>query len=90
MQAFAALDEGFMPQAIFCDQRLRAGESGFDVLRALLARCPAASGAMISGEFDSPELLEAENEGYLVLQKPLEPEALFTVLSSWLAEPKND
>ncbi len=86
MQAFAALDEGFMPQAILCDQRLRAGESGFDVLRALLARCPEASGAMISGEFDSPELLEAENEGYLVLHKPLEPEALFTVLSRWLAK----
>jgi signal transduction histidine kinase/ActR/RegA family two-component response regulator len=85
-QAFAALDEGFMPQVILCDQRLRAGESGFDVLRALLERCPKARGAMVSGEFDSPELIEAENEGYLVLHKPLEPEALFTVLSRWLAK----
>jgi signal transduction histidine kinase/CheY-like chemotaxis protein len=88
-QAFTALDEGFMPQAILCDQRLRAGESGFDVLRALLTRCPEASGAMISGEFDSPELLEAESEGYLVLHKPLEPEALFTLLSCWLVRPGN-
>lgn len=75
-QALAVLDNGFVPQAILCDQRLRAGESGFDVLRALLTRCPAASGAMISGEFDSPELKRAENEGYLVLHKPLEPEVL--------------
>lgn len=83
-QALAVLDNGFVPQAILCDQRLRAGESGFDVLRALLTRCPAASGAMISGEFDSPELKRAENEGYLVLHKPLEPEVLHTVLSRWL------
>jgi len=83
-QALAILDSGFVPQAILCDQRLRAGESGFDVLRALLTRCPAASGAMISGEFDSPELKRAENEGYLVLHKPLEPEVLHTVLSRWL------
>jgi signal transduction histidine kinase/CheY-like chemotaxis protein len=87
--AFAMLDEGFVPQVILCDQRLRAGESGFDVLRALLARCPQASGAMISGEFDSPELQEAENEGYLVLHKPLEPEVLFTLLSRWLNKPEN-
>jgi len=83
-QALAVLDNGFVPQAILCDQRLRAGESGFDVLRALLTRCPAASGAMISGEFDSPELKRAENEGYLVLHKPLAPEVLHTVLSRWL------
>lgn len=85
-QAFAILDDGFMPQVILCDQRLRAGESGFDVLRALLTRCPEASGAMISGEFDSPELVEAESEGYLVLHKPLEPEVLFTLLSRWFAK----
>lgn len=83
-QALTVLDMGFEPQAIFCDQRLRAGESGFDVLRELLDRCPEAHGAMISGEFSSPELIEAENDGYLVLRKPLEPEVLHTVLYRWL------
>jgi signal transduction histidine kinase len=85
-QALAILDEGFYPQAIFCDQRLRAGESGFDVLQALLDRCPNAHGAMISGEFNSPELKQAESEGYLVLHKPLEPDQLYTVLSRWLGK----
>ncbi|HQC28592.1 MAG TPA: hybrid sensor histidine kinase/response regulator, partial [Methylotenera sp.] len=66
-------------------QRLRAGESGFEVLRALLERNPEAHGAMISGEFNSPELQNAESEGYLVLHKPLEPDQLFAVLSRWLA-----
>lgn len=88
-QALEILDAGFAPNAILCDQRLRAGESGFDVLRNLLERCPEASGAMVSGEFNSSELIEAENEGYLVLHKPLEPEVLFTFLSRWLAKSAN-
>lgn len=85
-EAFAWLDDGFKPQAILCDQRLRAGESGFEVLQALLQRCPNAKGAMISGEFNSPELIRAGNEGYLVLHKPVEPEMLHTLLTRWLMD----
>ncbi|WP_395055287.1 ATP-binding protein [Polaromonas sp.] len=77
------LNTGFAPDAIFCDQRLRSGESGFDVLRALLARCPGASGAMVSGEINSPELQDAQEEGYLVLRKPLDTAQLRAVLTTW-------
>lgn len=87
-QALIELESGFTPQVIFCDQRLRAGESGFEVLQTLLARNPNAYGAMISGEFNSPELQLAESEGYLVLHKPLESEVLFTLLSRWLVKDK--
>jgi signal transduction histidine kinase/CheY-like chemotaxis protein len=83
-EAIAMLDSGFQPHAILCDQRLRAGESGFDVLRALLAQVPEASGAMVSGEYDSPELAQAEAEGYLVLHKPLDADDLHAILSRWL------
>ena len=83
-QAFKLLDCGFQPDAILCDQRLRSGESGFDVLEALLARCPHAGGAMVSGEFDSPELRRAELEGYLVFRKPVDLAQLHGVLSQWL------
>jgi len=83
-EALAMLDSGFQPQAIFCDQRLRSGESGFELLQVLLERCPDAAGAMVSGEFDSPALAQAEQEGYLVLHKPLEPESLHTLLSRLL------
>jgi len=62
-EAMQHLNKGFLPEAIFCDQRLRSGESGFDVLRALLASCPGASGAMVSGEINSPELQDAQDEG---------------------------
>ncbi|MDQ3272853.1 MAG: hybrid sensor histidine kinase/response regulator, partial [Pseudomonadota bacterium] len=83
-EAMQHLDSGFAPEAIFCDQRLRSGESGFDVLRALLARCPSASGAMVSGEIDSPELQDAQDEGYMVLRKPLDTDQLGAILETWL------
>jgi signal transduction histidine kinase len=83
-QAFAQIDHGFMPQAIFCDQRLRSGEDGFEVLKGLLERCPDASGAMISGELDSPQLRLAEQLGYLVFSKPPDVAELYAVLEAWL------
>ena len=39
---------------------------------------------MISGELDSPELTAAEEQGYLVLRKPVEP-AEQAVLGDWLS-----
>lgn len=84
-QAMAALQDGLVPDVVLCDQRLPAGESGFAVLQALLARCGHARGAMVSGEHADPELLQAQEEGYLVLRKPLEPDVLHTVLTRWLA-----
>jgi len=89
-EALALLDHGFEPQVIFCDQRLRSGENGFELLQALMLRFPQAVGAMISGEFNSPDLIQAEQEGYLVLHKPLEPEALYVLLNRLLmsAEPE--
>ncbi|HEY0956455.1 MAG TPA: hybrid sensor histidine kinase/response regulator, partial [Roseateles sp.] len=83
-EALALLDAGFVPDAILCDQRLRSGENGVDILKALLERFPAASGAMVSGEFDSPELRQAEEDGLLVLRKPLAPEDLHGLLAAWL------
>ncbi|MBX3656716.1 MAG: hybrid sensor histidine kinase/response regulator [Ramlibacter sp.] len=83
-EAVRHVEQGFIPDAIFCDQRLRFGESGFDVLRELLSRCPGASGAMVSGELHSDELEQAEAEGYLVLRKPLDLVALQALLQSWL------
>jgi signal transduction histidine kinase/CheY-like chemotaxis protein len=85
-EALACLDAGFMPQVIFCDQRLRSGESGFEVLQALLERCPKAKGGMISGELNAPELLEAQEMGYTVLSKPVPADVLHAVLARWLSD----
>jgi signal transduction histidine kinase/CheY-like chemotaxis protein len=83
-EALACLDQGFKPHVILCDERLRAGESGFELLQVLMARFPYAHGAMVSGEFDSPALRRAEDEGYLVFRKPLEIHLIHDVLNRWL------
>jgi signal transduction histidine kinase/CheY-like chemotaxis protein len=84
VEAFACLEAGYEPQVVLCDERLRAGESGFALLKALLAKLPNAHGAMVSGEFSSPALVQAEEEGYVVLHKPVEMELMHTLLSRWL------
>lgn len=87
-ESFACLQTGFMPQAIFCDERLRAGESGFELLKALMEKCPEARGVMVSGEFNSPALVQAEDEGYLVLRKPVDIGLVHDLLSRWTATEK--
>lgn len=83
-EARACLDEGFVPDGILCDLRLGNERDGFALLQELLARCPQARGAMVSGEFDAPELVQAEEDGYLVFRKPLEPAELHAVLVNWM------
>ena len=83
-QAFAILQTGFAPQVVLCDERLRAGESGFELLKAILAREPHAYCAMISGEFSSSALMQAESEGYLVFHKPVDMVLMHAMLSRWL------
>ena len=85
-EAFGIIRDDFEPQVIFCDLRLRSGESGFDILRDLLKAHPTARGAMVSGEYASPELVQAEEEGYLVIRKPLNIEQLYALLSRWLVK----
>jgi signal transduction histidine kinase len=82
--ALIHLGAGFAPDVIFCDQRLRTGESGYQVLQSLLAVCPEAHGAMISGEYGAPELQQAEQDGYLVLKKPVDINQLHAILSRWI------
>jgi hypothetical protein len=38
---------------------------------------------MVSGEINSPELQEAQDEGYLVLRKPLDTAQLRAILTTW-------
>src|SRR3989344_4908951 len=89
-EALGWLEQGFTPQAIFCDQRLRSGESGFALLQRLQALCPDAALAMVSGEWDSPALRQGEEEGYLVLRKPVAPEQLHALLRQWLPDSSED
>ncbi|MGB8664347.1 MAG: hypothetical protein WCD24_06205, partial [Serratia inhibens] len=56
-----------------------ATQTGYDYC----ANLPSASGTMVSGEFNSPLLQKAEQEGYLALIKPLEPAKLYALPSQW-------
>jgi signal transduction histidine kinase/CheY-like chemotaxis protein len=84
VEAFSILQQGFCPNVVMCDERLRAGESGFELLKEILNRQPDAHGVMISGEFYSPALKQAEEEGYLVFRKPVDVALIHAVLRRWL------
>lgn len=83
-QARQWLAQGGRPQAVLCDQRLPGGESGLAVLQAVLERCGHARGAMLSAEPDAPQLRQAQEDGYLVLPKPVCPDLLHALLARWL------
>ena len=79
----ALLGGGFSPDYVLCDLRLRSGDNGYAILKSILAKCPTASGAMVSGEFNAQELLDAAEEGIPVLQKPVSPADLMRLLLLW-------
>lgn len=79
----AVLNRGFEPHYVLCDLRLRSGDNGYAILQSVLAACPEASGAMVSGEFDAPELVEAAEEGIPVLKKPVSPVELIQLFLLW-------
>jgi signal transduction histidine kinase len=84
VEVFSCLQSGFKPKVVLCDERLRAGESGFELLKEILNRQSDAHGVMISGEFYSPALKQAEEEGYLVFRKPVDVALIHAVLWRWL------
>lgn len=85
-QAAAVLADGWRPDFVLCDQQLENGEQGFDVLQQLLQHLPQASGALMSGDLAALE--QAQEQGYLVLPKPLQPQELHAVLAHCLAQPR--
>jgi signal transduction histidine kinase/CheY-like chemotaxis protein len=74
---------GYQPDYVLCDLRLRSGDNGYSVLQHVMSVCPGASCAMVSGEFDAPELAEAAEEGIPVLHKPVSPGELLRILLLW-------
>ena len=83
-QAIGHIDAGFSPDAFFATNGCVSAESGFEVLQALLLRCRQASGAMVSGEFNASRPRQAENDGYVVLRKPLDLNELRGILETGL------
>jgi len=84
VQAYRALAEGFEPLVVMSDLRLRGDVSGYDLLQSLLARHPRAQGVVVTGELDHPDLQRADQDGHLVLRKPVAPDTLHRVLAGLL------
>lgn len=65
---------------VLSDYRLRAGENGISVIRAIQNRCPAVRVALITGDTAPDRMQEAKAAGVALLYKPVALEKLLTVL----------
>ncbi|MCD9123039.1 hybrid sensor histidine kinase/response regulator [Cupriavidus sp. UGS-1] len=75
---------GLRPDIIFCDLRLPGKENGLALLERWQQTQPQARSALLTGDLKSAGLAEAEEAGYFVLPKPVDPGALRMLLRRWL------
>jgi CheY-like chemotaxis protein len=74
------------PDAVLCDFRLPAGETGCDVIRRLRERFgPALPAALITGDTAPETLREAKESGIPLLHKPVQPARLRALLEHLVA-----
>lgn len=78
-QAMVQLDEGFVPQVLLVDHRLR-GERGTEVIAGLRARLGPVAAVLVTGDTE-PALIQAAREaGHQVVHKPVQGPALAGLL----------
>ncbi|WP_427311105.1 hybrid sensor histidine kinase/response regulator [Cupriavidus sp. H39] len=76
--------QGLRPDIIFCDLRLPGSENGLDLLERWQNTQPQARSALLTGDLKSAALAAAEEAGYFVLPKPVDPASLRMLLRRWL------
>ena len=88
-QALAALtQQARRPDAVLCDYRLPADETGSDVIRRLRERVGAdLPAALITGDTSPERLREARESGIPLLHKPVQPARLRALLEHLVAAP---
>jgi len=84
VEADTLLASGLKPDIIFCDLRLPGKENGLDLLERWQNTQPQARSALLTGDLKSAALAAAEEAGYFVLSKPVDPAALRLLLGRWL------
>lgn len=86
-EAAAALDDGFVPEALIVDLRLGETVDGIDVVESLRARIGRATPALlVSGDTGAVELLRVRSSGIPLLTKPVAPAKLRSVLRALLSQ----
>jgi len=74
----------WVPECIISDFRLPGNRDGIELLDMLLEQYPTAIGILQTGELASSVQSRAQDEGYLVLSKPVEPALLAATLNALL------
>ena len=72
------------PDVIVCDIRLPTSKDGIEWLGEWLERWPDARGLLISGELAAETHERAEQEGLLLLSKPVDPDLLLQTFTGLL------
>ena len=80
----ATVDTAEQPDLILCDIRLPGERDGIDCLCDWLDAWPDARGLLVSGELLPETHLRAEQEGLLLLSKPVNPDLLLQTMSGLL------
>jgi len=78
--------DGWQPDAVLCDFRLPGHLNGIEVLDLLQDSQPQATSILITGELAHAVQTQAEEAGYLVLFKPLNPQVLASTLGQLLTQ----
>lgn len=78
----AACSAQWVPECILCDFRMPGKFNGIELLDTILERFPEAVGILLTGEMVQAVQTQAEEAGYLVLFKPLDPSILASTLSA--------
>ena len=78
----AAFSAKWVPECILCDFRMPGKFNGIELLDFILERFPEAVGILLTGEMGQAVQTQAEEAGYLVLSKPLDPAVLASTLSA--------
>ena len=83
----AMVAQAWRPDLILCDIRLPGARDGIDWLTQWLAQWPDARGLLISGELQPLTHQRADQEGLLLLPKPVNPDLLLQTLAGLTREP---
>ncbi|WP_207485817.1 PAS domain S-box protein [Arenibaculum pallidiluteum] len=85
-EAVEVVQRGFSPEVLLVDYRLRAGETGLHVIRAVKGRIgDDVPAAIVTGDTAPERLAEAKAGGYRLLHKPVAARELRSVVSDLMA-----
>jgi len=86
--AVAVCGTDWQPECVLCDVRLPGPLNGVELLELLLVHYPNAVGILQTGEPTISVQWLADDAGYLLLSKPVEPSVLASTLVAVLAQPE--